>query len=83
MLLEILLQVLSAHADQAELLDWMNDIKDQPERVFIIHGEAHSADMFRVKIKDVYGWDCTIPELYEIDEIPLEESAEKEVDQSH
>lgn len=77
------LQVLSAHADQAELLDWMSDIKNEPERIFITHGESHSADMFRVKIKDVYSWDCTIPELYEIDEIPLEESAEKEVDQSH
>lgn len=65
------LQVLSAHADQAELLDWLSDIKTAPERVFITHGEPQSADTFRVKVKDTYGWDCTIPELYSIEEINL------------
>ncbi|MGE0562754.1 MAG: MBL fold metallo-hydrolase RNA specificity domain-containing protein [Flavobacteriales bacterium] len=66
------LQVLSAHADQTELLDWMSEIKNAPEKIFIIHGDQQSADTFRVKIKDTYGWNCTIPELYSIEEIPLE-----------
>lgn len=66
------LQVLSAHADQSELLDWMSEIKYAPEKIFITHGEQHSANSFRVKIKDVYGWDCIVPELYSIVEIPLE-----------
>jgi len=61
------LQVLSAHADQAELLDWMSEIKNSPEKIFIVHGETHSADALRVKIKDTYNWNCTIPELYGID----------------
>ena len=65
------LQVLSAHADQSELLDWMSEIKNTPEKVFIVHGESQSADAFRVKVKDMYGWDCTIPELYSIEDIPL------------
>lgn len=63
------LEVLSAHADQSELLDWMSDIKEAPEKVFIIHGEAHSADAFRVKVKDTYNWDCILPELYTIETI--------------
>lgn len=64
------LQVLSAHGDQSELLDWMSEIKNTPEKIFIIHGEPQSADTFRVKVKDTYGWNCVIPELYSIAEIP-------------
>lgn len=66
------LQVLSAHADQSELLDWMSDIKNTPENVFIIHGENQSADTLKLKINDIYGWNSTIPELYSIEDIPLE-----------
>lgn len=58
-------QGLSAHADQKGLLDWMSRIKNKPDKIFIVHGEPHSADALRVKIKDVYGWDCEIPVLNE------------------
>ncbi|WP_090244791.1 MBL fold metallo-hydrolase RNA specificity domain-containing protein [Lishizhenia tianjinensis] len=62
------IQTLSAHADQAELIDWMSEISNTPEQVFIIHGEAHAADTFRVRLTDTYNWNCYIPELYEIKE---------------
>lgn len=65
------LDVLSAHADQVELLDWMSAIENTPEKVYIIHGENHSADALRLKIKDTYGWESTLPELYSIEEIPF------------
>jgi metallo-beta-lactamase family protein len=64
---------LSAHADQRELLNWMGGIKNTPEKVFIVHGEAHAADVLRVKIKDEFGWDCIVPELYSIETIELQE----------
>jgi metallo-beta-lactamase family protein len=57
---------LSAHADQKGLIEWMNQLKKKPEKIFIVHGEALSSDALRVKIKDVYGWDCEIPSLNEI-----------------
>jgi metallo-beta-lactamase family protein len=57
---------LSAHADQNGLLQWLSEIKTKPERVMIIHGEKQVADTFRVKIKDVYGWDGTVPKLNDI-----------------
>ena len=60
---------LSAHGDQKELINWMSEIKNKPEKVFIIHGERQASDTFRVKIKDTYGWDCIIPKLYGIYEI--------------
>jgi len=59
------IESLSAHADQKELLDWMNEITNVPEKVFLIHGELIALDVFRVKIKDVYGWNVSIPKYNE------------------
>ncbi|MEZ5040198.1 MAG: MBL fold metallo-hydrolase [Saprospiraceae bacterium] len=66
------IQGLSAHADQQGLLDWLGEIENQPEKIFIVHGEAQAADVLRVKIKDTLGWECTIPELYSIEELDVE-----------
>lgn len=65
------LERLSAHADQNELLDWIGDIKNIPETVFLIHGEPLALDAFRVKIQDALGWKVHIPKLNEIREILL------------
>ncbi|MFM1875664.1 MAG: hypothetical protein RL266_1401 [Bacteroidota bacterium] len=66
------LEVLSAHADQSELLDWMSVLEKAPERIFIVHGEQRSAATFKEKIRETYGWDAEIPELYSIVELPLD-----------
>ncbi len=63
------IESLSAHADQQELLDWMSEIKNIPEKVFLVHGEATAADTLRVKIQDTYHWRVHIPKLYEVVEI--------------
>lgn len=63
------IQVLSAHADQKELLNWLSEIKNEPNEIFITHGERQSADALRVKIKDTYHWDCKVPNLFEIEEV--------------
>ncbi|MGV8993629.1 MAG: MBL fold metallo-hydrolase RNA specificity domain-containing protein [Flavobacterium sp.] len=60
---------LSAHADQAELLDWMKALKKKPGRIFIVHGEKEGAEALQKGIKETYGWDAEIPELYSIVEI--------------
>lgn len=65
------LEVLSAHADQKEMLDWMSEITNTPEQLFIVHGENSAATVFKEKIKERFGWDAQIPELYSIVEIPL------------
>lgn len=62
---------LSAHADQRELLLWLENIKNKPEQVFLIHGEPTAADAFRVKLQDVYQWKSHIPKLYEEIELYL------------
>jgi metallo-beta-lactamase family protein len=60
------IESLSAHADQQELLDWISEVKNIPERVFLIHGEPTALDCLRVKIKDLYKCDVTIPALNDI-----------------
>ncbi len=63
------IESLSAHADQQELLDWMNRIKNIPEKVFLVHGEPTASDTLRVKIQDTYSWKVHIPKLYETVEV--------------
>ena len=60
---------LSAHADHTEVIDWMSKIKNNPERIFIVHGEKESAEALQKGIKQTYGWDAEIPQLYTIEEI--------------
>jgi metallo-beta-lactamase family protein len=60
------IESLSAHADQIDLLNWMNNIKNIPENVFLIHGEPPALDAFRVKIKDTYHWNVSIPKLMDV-----------------
>lgn len=57
---------LSAHADQQELIHWMSELKTPPKQVFLIHGEPHAFDAFRVKIESTYNYKVTIPKLGEI-----------------
>ncbi len=56
---------LSAHADQAETLDWLKGFKDTPKNTFIVHGEPQAADAIRVKIHDVLRWKVTVPKPLE------------------
>jgi metallo-beta-lactamase family protein len=63
------IESLSAHADQKDLINWMSDIKNIPENVYLVHGEPTSLDGFRVKIKDTYHWNVTIPKLNDIEKV--------------
>ena len=38
---------LSAHADQSDLLDWLEDAPRAPEGVFLVHGELEQAEALR------------------------------------
>lgn len=63
------IESLSAHADQHDLIEWMSEIKNIPEEVFLVHGEPTASDAFRVKIKDTYNFRVTIPKLYDVIEL--------------
>ena len=59
------LDMLSAHGDQQELLRWLGGFRVAPRECFVIHGEAESADRFRLKITEQFGWKSRVPEHLE------------------
>ena len=61
----IQLDVFSAHADHAGLLDWLRGCERPPRRVFVTHGEAVPADTLRHAIQDDLGFDACVPEHLE------------------
>ncbi|WP_417785923.1 MBL fold metallo-hydrolase RNA specificity domain-containing protein [Tenacibaculum sp.] len=63
------IESLSAHADQEDLLNWLSDLKNIPEEVFLIHGEQTALDAFRLKIQKEKNWNVCIPKLHAIKEL--------------
>jgi metallo-beta-lactamase family protein len=53
---------LSAHADCAEILDWLHAFRDPPRRTFVTHGEPAAADALRMRIAEALRWRCEVPE---------------------
>ena len=51
----------SAHADKEELLEWLKVLKKPPKKVFIVHGEAESAQHFADYLTQETGWKATVP----------------------
>lgn len=58
----------SGHADQNELLDWVSHFSSL-KKLFLVHGEIDSIYVIDKKIKDQFGYNTYIPELYETVEL--------------
>ena len=71
----VMVEGLSAHADQNELIDWLSDLKSSPEKVFIVHGEKQSAEGLQQKIKEKYNWNSEIPQFNDIAELQINNKA--------
>jgi metallo-beta-lactamase family protein len=52
---------LSAHADYAEILEWLRGFQRPPRRVFVTHGEPAAADELRRRIEEAFGWTVSVP----------------------
>ena len=52
---------ISGHADLGILLDWLGNLKDKPEQVFVNHGEDSVCDEFAETIKNTLGFLTTAP----------------------
>lgn len=59
------LDSLSAHGDQKDLIDWLSDIKNIPEKIFLIHGEPEASMGLGEKIESKYHWKTEIPKLFD------------------
>src|SRR5574343_85301 len=54
---------LSAHADQAALLEWLSGFHKPPGRAFVVHGEAGASAHFAQAIGEQLGWpDVHLPQ---------------------
>ena len=56
---------MSAHADYAEILEWLRGFKHAPKRTFVTHGEPAAADEMRRRIEETFGWAVSVPEYGE------------------
>jgi len=56
---------LSAHADYAEMLDWLGGYETAPRRTFIVHGEPEAATALEQRISRQLQWHCHIPDYRE------------------
>lgn len=59
------IESLSAHADQRELILWLKNISNIPEKVFLVHGEPDAQRVFKNRLKEEFGWNCQIPNLFD------------------
>jgi metallo-beta-lactamase family protein len=57
------LDILSAHADQSELLAWLGRAEKKPRQVFVTHGEAVPADTLRQLATERFGMPALVPDL--------------------
>ncbi|RYF39162.1 MAG: MBL fold metallo-hydrolase, partial [Comamonadaceae bacterium] len=57
----VMLDHLSAHADGAEIIEWLRAFKAPPRKTFITHGEPDAADAMRLRIERELHWPCHMP----------------------
>jgi metallo-beta-lactamase family protein len=55
------LEMLSAHADAAQIVDWMRTAPLAPPQIFLTHGELTASDSLRTRIHRELGWEARIP----------------------
>lgn len=56
---------LSAHADYAEILEWLRGFETAPKKTFIVHGEPLAADGMRRHIEEQLRWRTEVAEYLE------------------
>jgi metallo-beta-lactamase family protein len=63
------LEALSSHGDYQQIINWLKPLP-QPQKTFITHGEAMSADCMRSHIREQLGWqEVIVPEYLDIFEL--------------
>jgi metallo-beta-lactamase family protein len=55
----------SVHADQSELLGWLRTAPNEPDAVYVVHGEARAASALRDAVREQLGWCAVAPKYRE------------------
>ena len=53
----------SVHADQSELLNWLREAPNEPDTVYVVHGEPSAASSLCDAVRDQLGW-CAVAPRY-------------------
>ena len=61
----VMLEGFSAHADQAEMLDWVGRLNPRPKHVYLVHGEFEAAAVLAEKLTERFGVEAHIPVMGE------------------
>ena len=56
-----MLHNISAHGDYQEILNWLNNFREPPRKVFLTHGEPEAVSSFKFKIESHLGWNVEVP----------------------
>jgi metallo-beta-lactamase family protein len=51
----------SVHADSGEVCAWLASAPEQPETVYVVHGEPASSEALAARIRDELGWSAVVP----------------------
>jgi metallo-beta-lactamase family protein len=57
-----LIESMSAHADQDEILRWLKGFRRPPAMTFVVHGEPAAQDALQERIRAMPGWKPLAPE---------------------
>ena len=66
------LEGFSGHADQTILMKWLNNFKNKPKKIFVVHGEKESSNEFAKMVKTELGIDVIVTNLgdgFKIEEV--------------
>lgn len=63
----------SAHADQADLLEWLGHFEKSQMQVHVIHGEQRASEAFAQLIRQRFGFSADVPGIGDV--IPLRPAA--------
>lgn len=55
------IDTISAHADYAEILEWLRHFRTAPRITYITHGEPEAAAALKQRIEDTLGWNVEVP----------------------
>lgn len=52
---------MSGHADNNGLIKWISSFETKPQKVFVVHGEDQTTDLFAARLRDELGLDAEAP----------------------
>ena len=57
------MQGFSAHADQDDILDWLDHFEQKPKKIFLVHGDEDEMYPLKDKIEEKYNINVDTPKL--------------------